>query len=162
MEDKEILFDENDKAYTEGSIDPREKNYNKIVELIDDPNTPLTLINRMLAVEMASVIREISGIASTPLAQTNLKSREAQVKALRELSKTLSENDLLAKRDVLNFDGPKFQYAVREIVGMMKKSIMQAGYSEDKANDILRIFRDTMALREPELRREVEKVEISK
>lgn len=162
MNDKEILFDENDKVYIEGTVDPRSEKYDKIVELIDDPNTPLTLINRMLAVEMASVIREISGIASSPLAQVNLKTREAQVKALRELSKTLQDNDLLAKRDILNFDGPKFQYAVREIVGMMKKSIMQAGYSEEKANDILRIFRDIMAVREPDLRREVEKVEISK
>jgi hypothetical protein len=161
MATSEISFDENDQVYVDGLKDPRAVNYSKIMEMVDDPNVPLTLINRMIAVEMANVIREISGIAASPLAQVSLKTREAQVKALRELSKTLQDNDLLARRDVLNFDGPKFQYAVREIVTMMKKSIIQSGYTEDKANEILRAFRDMMAIREPELRREVEKVEIT-
>jgi hypothetical protein len=158
----DILFDENDRVVLEGSYDSRAGNYNKIMDLVNDPDAPLTLINRMIAVEMANVIKEISGIASNPLSQVSLKTREAQVKSLRELSKTLQENETLSKRDVLNFDGPKFQYAVREIVTMMKKSIIQAGYPEEKANDILRTFRDMMAVREPELRREVEKVEITK
>lgn len=81
-----------------------------------------------------------------------------QVKALRELSKTLVEAEALSKRDILNFDGPKFQFVLGELVKLYKKSLIQASMTESQANDVLKLFRDLLAVYEPVLRKETDRI----
>lgn len=158
----EVKFDEKGNPYTEIEENPRSNKYQRIIDLVEDPNTPVTHINRLIAVEIAATIKDISDSSKNPLANLAVKSKESQVKALRELSKTLQETDVLSRKDILNFDGPKFQYVMAEFISMLKKSIVAAGYSEESANEILRIFKDTMSTREADLRREVDKIENNK
>jgi hypothetical protein len=158
----EVRFDEEENPHVEMKTNPREDNFNKIMELIEDPNTPLTQINRLIALEIAAANKEISNITANPmLSNVTLRSVVEQVKGLRELSKTLQDNEALSKKDIINFDGPKFQYVLTEIVSMFRKSIIKSGYSEETANDILRNYKDMMSVREADLRREVEKIDLS-
>lgn len=129
----------------------------EILEMINNPEKPVSEINRIIAGEIAVA----TGAIST-LEQANgykLKFLTEQVKALRELSKTLSESEVLSKKDVLNFDGPKFQFVFQELIGAFRKSAKDSGLTEDQINSLLRNFRDIMALKEPELRKQTEKVD---
>ena len=129
----------------------------EIIDLISNPEKPVSEINRIIAGEIAVATGEISC-----LEQANgyrLKFLTELVKALRELSKTLSESEALSKRDILNFDGPKFQFVFQELIGAFRKAAKESGLSEDQINALLRNFRDIMAQKEPELRKQTEKVD---
>lgn len=128
-----------------------------IFDMIEDPNKPVSEINRIIAGEIAIC----TGTIST-LQQANgykLKFLTENVKALRELSKTLSESEVLSKKDSLNFDGPKFQFVFQELIGIFRKAAKDTGLTEDQTNSLLRNFRDQMAQKEPELRKQTDKID---
>lgn len=129
----------------------------KVLEMINDPEKPVSEIQRLIAAEIASVTGTISCMPDEK--GYKLKVMTEQIKALRELSKTLTEADVLSKKDILNFDGPKFQFVFQEIVGYFRKSLKEAGLAEDLVNTVLRNFKDTMSLKEVELRKSAERIE---
>ena len=119
----------------------------QIISWIDDPeSTDLEQINKVIAREIA--------VAISSATSWNTKLLSDKVKALRELTKTLQEGEDLAKKDFLNFDGPKFKYVLQELVVLFKSSLKLSGLSEDVINHVLRVFRDNLELREVDLRRE--------
>lgn len=130
-----------------------------ILEMIEDPNRPVSEINRVIAGEIAAATGDISTLEQA--SGHKLKFLTERIKALRELSKTLSESEVLSKKDILNFDGPKFQFVFQEIIALFRKSAKEAGLNEDQINSLLRHFRDQMAHKEPELRKATEKVDSS-
>ena len=77
------------------------------------------------------------------------------------MSKTLTETEILSKKDILNFDGPKFQFVFQEMIGAIRKSAKETGLAEDQINTLLRNFRDTVTQMEPELRKQTEKIDSS-
>lgn len=124
----------------------------RIVELIEDPETTdLLEINRLIA-------REIAITLADPTTSWATRTSTERIKALRELARTLQDGETLSKRDFLNFDGPKFRYALGEIVRVFRSSLKSSGQPEDAVNHILRIFRDQLKEREPDLRKETERV----
>ena len=128
-----------------------------ILEMIDNPEESLIEINRQIAIEIAHISSEISRCAVEPALSYRIRSLEIQIKALRELSKTLMESETLSKRDTLNFDGPKFTYVLSEIIKLFKKAMQQNQLGEDQINGVLRIYRDLLAVYEPSLRKETER-----
>lgn len=128
-----------------------------MLQLIDDPDKPVSEIQRIIAAEIASVTGSISCMQESKGYQ--LKFMTEQIKALRELSKTLTEADVLSKKDILNFDGPKFQFVFNEIVAYFRKALKETGLPEDQINTVLRNFKDIMALKEPELRKNTDRFE---
>lgn len=130
-----------------------------ILDMIEDPNRAVSEINRVIAGEIASATGDISTLSQA--SGYKLKFLTERIKALRELSKTLSESEILSKKDILNFDGPKFQYVFQEIIAIFRKSAKDSGLTEDQINSMLRNFRDLMANREPELRKATERVDSS-
>ena len=143
---------------SKGKIEtPKSNRMEEILNLIEDPLKPVSDINRIIASELASVTGTMASLdQSTTYKLAVLKE---QVKALRELAKTLAENEVLSKKDILNFDGPKFQFVFQEITSNFKKSMKDSGLSETTSNEVLRNFRDIMAGKEVELRKATEKVE---
>lgn len=127
----------------------------EIVAMIQDPNTDLAAVYKKIALQIAYLSVELSTNRRDPSTQYTLKSITDQIKALRELTHTLTESDEVAKRDVLNFDGPKFQYVLREIVDTFKRSLKEAGIDASITDNLLRIYRDKMAVKELELRRDL-------
>jgi ribosome-binding ATPase YchF (GTP1/OBG family) len=108
--------------------------------------------------EIAYISADMAESASDSLKAFRVKALSEQVKALRELAKTLTEAEQLSKRDILNFDGPKFQFVLSEIVKLFKKALIQANLTESQSNDVLKLFRDLLALYEPVLRKETDRI----
>jgi hypothetical protein len=128
-----------------------------ILSMIEDPDQSLVEINKRIAMEIAHISSQIA-IASTDVtASYKIKALDSQIKALRELSKTLVESESLSKRDVLNFDGPKFQFVLGELMKLLRKSLQQVGLRESQVNDILRVYRDMVATYDQVLRKETER-----
>ena len=97
-------------------------------------------------------------IACTLAATSNPYGVRDKVRGLRELAKTLQEGEDIAKKDFLNFDGPKFNYVLTELIRTFKESLKSSGLPEESVNHVLRIFRDTLSAREADLRKETERV----
>lgn len=131
-----------------------------ILEMLRNPETPVSDISRCIAQELGAVINAINNLNDATTGY-RLKFLREQVKALRELSKTLYESETLTKRDILNFDGPKFLFVYQELMSYFRKALLESGISEDAANAILRQFRDIVTQKEPELRKQCEKVDSS-
>ena len=130
-----------------------------ILDMINDPNKPVAEINRVIAGEIAAATGDITTLSQA--SGYKLKFLTERVRSLRELSKTLSEVEVLSKKDILNFDGPKFQFVFQEIISCIRKAAKDTGFLDDQINALLRSFRDTIAQREPELRKQTEKVDSS-
>lgn len=162
-EERVFVIDDNDKvasANITGSITGFEaRSLTEIIRLIDDPTGDVAVITRLIAREIAIANEQLSQVQSDPNQSWRLRPLVEQIKALRELSKTLQEGDALSKKDVLNFDGPKFRYVLREITIVVKKAIKDAGMEDDTVLAILKAFRSLMATRESDLRTEVNKLD---
>jgi hypothetical protein len=103
----------------------------------------------------------MSECENDPSLQFKMKSYDLQVKSLREVAKSINETDVLSKRDILNFDGEKFQFVFREIIEMFKKSLKDAGVNESLTVNIMKHFGDIMRMKEADLRRDTQKIESS-
>ena len=128
-----------------------------ILDLINDPQKPVSDISRLIAGELAAVTTQMAELNQTD--GYKIKFLSERIKALRELSKTLADSETLSKKDILNFDGPKFQYVFQEIIACFKKAMKETGLQETSANEVLRNFRDIMAMKEIDLRKQTERVE---
>lgn len=133
----------------------------EIIRLIDDPTGDVAVITRLIAREIACTSEQLSQVQADPNQMWRLSPLREQIKALRELGKTVQEGDALSKKDVLNFDGPKFRYVLREIAIQVKKAAKDAGLDEDTVLAVLKAFRSAMATREESLRMEVNKLDSS-
>ncbi len=137
----------------------------QILEKIHDPNFPLAEVNRLIAIEIAFIAQEMSRLRGEVKhgnhSETFLqKSYEANIKALAQLEKSLTSTDILSHRDILNFDGPKFQWLFAEIVASMKKACQDAlgRDGESVVQSIMKHWRDELAMREADWRTGVEKI----
>ena len=149
----ELAFIKEPPTYADSSI----QRMKEILEAINDTQKPVSDISRMIAGELASVTTQMAELNQTD--GYKIKFLSERIKALREVSKTLADSETLSKRDILNFDGPKFLYAFQEILACFKKAMKETGLPETSANEVLRNFRDIMAMKEIDLRRQTDKVE---
>src|SRR5579863_1302869 len=146
-----------------------ESKMSSILEKIHDPNFPLAEVNRMIAIEIALVTQDMvtlkQRVEGGEMAESFLqKSYTARIKALQALEKSLTNTDILRNRDILNMEGPKFQYCMGEIIKCFKKACQQAlGKGNDTTiESIMKDWRDEMGIREADLRREIENIDSAK
>jgi hypothetical protein len=134
-----------------------------IREKITDINYDPAEASRLIAVEMARVAEDLSDILGDgPMDNLKLKIYEQQLKALRELGRQLNDADTLSKKDVLNFDGPKFQYVLEIIVENFIKAMKEAGTPEDLRTSIMKHYRDRMQENENIIRKETARIDSNK
>jgi len=143
--------------------EPESSNSDRILDilaLIKDPESSLIEINRRIAMEIAYVTSEIAMAAvSTDTSPYKLRALEAQIKSLRELSRTLVESENFSKRDVLNFDGPKFKFVFVQLLNLFKQSMTHTGLlQETQVNNVLKAFQDKFAVYDQVLRKETERI----
>lgn len=131
----------------------------EIISLIDDAGSDPVYVNRLIAREIAIASAELSGYKSDPTLVYRLPVVKERIKALRELARTLIDGDTISKKDILNFDGPKFQYAMREMVVAFKKAMKDAGVDDGAASAVLKTYRSIAASREEALRKEIDRIE---
>jgi hypothetical protein len=101
-------------------------------------------------------------VGDGPIDNIRLKVFEQQLRALRELGKQLTDADLLSKKDVLNFDGPKFQFVLGVIVDSFVQAMKEAGVPEDMRTSIMKHYRDRMQMNENTIRKETARIDSNK
>lgn len=130
----------------------------EIIALVADPEAQLSDISRLIALEIASVIAQMN--EQDPIIRKgSFRELNDHVKALRELQKTLTESDELARRDTLNMDGPKFQFMFKTIVEFFKMAMKEAGVDATLSKTVLLNFGDKMKENEPLIQRDLSKIE---
>lgn len=137
----------------------RREHLEHIREGITNPNYDPAEASRLIAVEIARVTEDLSDcFGDGPMDTTRLKVLEAQLKALRELGKQLTDADLLSKKDVLNMDGAKFIWVLGVIVDNFVQAMKEAGVQEELRMSILKHYRDKMQVNEAQIRKDIQKV----
>lgn len=131
----------------------------RIIELTMDPNADPGEINRLIAAELARLIKKLAEVNADPTTAYTKTNVKDQIRSLRELSKTIIESENLSKKDNLNFDGPKFRFAVAQLMNFFKKAVTDAGHDESTANGIMRSYRTILASSEADLRKQIERIE---
>lgn len=142
----------------------RESKLDRILEMINDSETPPGPIKRLIAAEIAQVSRLMIkyGNDVSILEGLKIKALTEQVKALRELGKELMEADVIGKKDFLNVDGKKFRYAIDEFREGAKEAMRSAKLDDSTINSILNHWRDIMQSKDTDIRRAIDKMDSSK
>jgi len=145
-----------------GCEDPsrRESRLSEIREKVADASSPATEIMRLIHEELVLVIQEMVKHETDGSAAPKLRSCAGQVTALCALQKLVQKVNASSKHDVLNFDGPKFQFVFARLVSLFKQAVEQAlgkGH-ETWSQSVMMHFRDLVAINEQNLRRETERI----
>jgi hypothetical protein len=140
-------------------IPNRESKLPEILDIIKDPNFSVSEITRLITVEMTLIAQDMRTYESDRAAGFKLKNCTGQIKALRAVAEAAKEADAWAKREDLDFDGPKFNFVYGEFIKDVKKAA-QAVLKDDQTTvqSIMKHLRDILAVHEPELRRKTEKI----
>ena len=141
----------------------RKERLENIRECITDANYDPSAASRLIAIEIARVAEDLGECDGVnPMDTVKLKIYEQQLRALRELGKQLTDADTLSKKDVLNFDGEKFQYVLSVIVNNFLQALKEAGVPEDLRASIMKHYRDKMQTDEAKIRKDTQAVDSKK
>src|SRR5271168_984539 len=137
----------------------RESKLPEILDKIKDPKVSVAEVTRLIAVEMTLITQDMRTCESEGAAVFKLKSCMAQIRALRAVAEAAKEADAWTKRDVFDFDGPKFQYVFGEFSKEFKKAALTVLRDDTSTvKSIMMHLRDNLAMRDEEIRRETEKI----
>lgn len=141
----------------------RDSKIDEIIRLIDDPDSPLAPIKRLIAAELAKASRLSLSMGDDSGGNgfndaVKIKALETRIKALRELGKELLESDTLSKKDFLNFDGPKLGYVLDEYRQGAHDALKKIGIDEGTIQQFIRHWRDLMIEREAGIRKATDKL----
>jgi hypothetical protein len=136
-----------------------------ILEKIHDPNYPLAEVNRLISIEIAFITQDMDRLyrevedgnhTGTFLQRSYVE----RIKALTHLEKSLTNGDIMRNRDILNFDGPKYQHMFGEIVQSFVRAATAAlGAGGDTIiQSIMKHWRDEVAMNDARWRAETEKI----
>jgi hypothetical protein len=130
-----------------------------ITEMISDPDSALPDIMRLIALEMAKLMKKMT--IDDPLSRGAVSQRDLndQVKAFAQLQKTLTDSDSLSRKDTLNLDGPKFKFVFVELVRYFQDSLKGAGVEPAQTQNIMLQFGDTVRANYESMQRELNKIE---
>lgn len=141
------------------AIAPVLDKYDEILEKIEDPNCPVAVVSRLISIEIAKATRDMARLTTDPTLNWKSKAYSDHIKALRELSKQLTETEVLSKKDMLNMGGPKFIWVLREISKLHKQALKDAGCEPALIENAMRHFADLVAVNEERMKRDVEKID---
>jgi hypothetical protein len=133
-----------------------------IREKISDPTYDPSEVSRWIAEEIAAITELM---VTGPMNMTDdfrVKGLNGSIKALRELGKQLNESEVLNKKDVLNFDGKKFEYVLGFIVDLFNQAMKESGVADDMRVSVMKQYRDLMSTNEETIRRETQKLDSNK
>jgi seryl-tRNA synthetase len=139
-----------------GNIDK----FDEILKKLEDPNTPIVEVSRLITIELGKIAKDAVRQGKDPGDAWKQKAWETQVKVLTALAKQCNDTDILSKKDALNFDGPRFKFVLTEICNLFKKTLEEAELDGTMVKNIMLQFADAMAMAEPSIRRESEKIDI--
>ena len=125
--------------------------------MVRDPEIPVGAISRQISFLIASSIKFTAAGGSGHYRIPRQRVKD-QIKAYRELQRTLVEAESSSKRDVLNLDGPKFRFVFTEIIKFFGKALKDAGTDQHVAQNIMLQFGDLVKANDDNLRRDLNKI----
>ena len=129
----------------------------RISQMLADPEVPIADISRAIALEIARVIEKMT--EDRPLRHRRPRRQlNDEIKAYRELQRSLIESEVLCTKDTINLDGPQFKFVFREIIGLFERALKDAGVDHQLAHNIMLQFGDLVKANEDNLRRELSKI----
>jgi hypothetical protein len=110
--------------------------------MIGDQNAPVGAIGRLIAGGIVDVYRRMRP-AGRPAIKPLLTQQQLndQIRAYRQVQRTLTESEARSKRDDVNMDGPKFKFVYGEIVNLFERALRDARVADEAAQKILLHFR---------------------
>lgn len=130
-----------------------------ILAAMQDANYQPSEVLKLIAIEQANVVNQMS-IKTTGWGMGGQGKRlEVKMKALTELRKTVQEAEELSKKDILNFDGPKFEHVFGVLCDWTFAAMTANGLTEEQANNVMKTFRDKVSTEEVDLRKSTEKID---
>lgn len=158
MEDKPVntLLDETKDA-SPPSPDDRMA---MIQRMIEDPDSdPFEAMN-VIKLEICTMTAHFRRLTNDPDVgcSSRLRIYAANIKALRELQRSIMDTELLRKRDTLNLDGEKAKFLINWLNAWFTKGMKEAGLMEETRNNVMKQYRDISIVEEPNLRRELAKM----
>jgi hypothetical protein len=139
---------------------PRELKYSNILEKLGTPDFQTEEVYRLILREMTLIIIDIRACQNDPNADAFRRNCQETLRALRTVAKQVSKIDQDRHLDVLNFEGPKFQYVLKELCNYFEQAALKA-LGKDSNGMVKRIMmelRDILAKEDEELRRNTEKI----
>ncbi len=130
----------------------------KIQRLLEQRDFDPWEVGRHITLQMAIMVVEILELRNQPPMPWQLRMLSQQIWALGQLQDSLTDTQRFITREVLNFDGPKFTHVMARVIQFFRKAMEEAGLSEELRNRVVRSCRDTFAVEEPALRREVARI----
>src|SRR5271156_6654170 len=166
MEEWKLNIDGAGNVSADRELSEQERDYKLglIRTLIAAEATPPHKIKRLIAEEIASINMLMIKYSNDVniIEGMKVKVYAEQVKALRELGKEIMEADTLSHKDFLNMDGKKFKYALSQFTEGLKEAMHMVKLDETTVNSVLSHWRDIMASKEEDIRREIEKLDSKK
>jgi len=154
----EIRLSQAKRAAAEAELAATRARFDALCAGIGDPKSDPAELSRLIASEIAGVTKNLLSRRFTAEDAYLLRGFAEQVKALRELGKQLVDTEVWSRKEILNFDGEKFQFVLQEIVALFVAAMKEAGVLEDLRVSIMKHYKDLMAMNEPRVRRETEKL----
>jgi len=130
-----------------------------ILDAMEDANYNPSEILKLIALEQAAVVNQMSSQKTEFSIGGQGKRLDTKMKALTELRKTVQEAEELSKKDILNIDGPKFEFVFNLLCEWMAESVISNGLTPEQANNIMKTFRDKVTTGEIQMRKDVEKLD---
>jgi hypothetical protein len=131
-----------------------ESKISDIREKLKGPKFSAAEVARLVAEEIVRLVQEMSRCADDPAATLKQKNCRAQIEALRAVEK-LSEK-ANQNSDGLNFDGPEFVWAFKEIVRLVELALKNApggSYHKFPTDSVVRDFGRLLAEEENGIRK---------
>ena len=129
-----------------------------ILDAMEDANYNPSEILKLIALEQAAVVNQMSSQKTEFSIGGQGKRLDTKMKALTELRKTVQEAEELSKKDILNIDGPKFEFVFNLLCEWMREALTGNGLTQEQNNNIMKTFRDKVTTGEMQMRKDVEKL----
>lgn len=131
----------------------------EIIEYLKDEKRSLVKASRLVSIEIAELVAEMQECRT----ETELQACVREVKTLEALGESINRIPVSVEPDELNFEGPKWQHFLREMLRMCEEAAEKAlgKGKEADVRQIMKNLKDQMAAGMPELRREVKNIGLS-
>jgi hypothetical protein len=131
----------------------------EILAAVEDRSVRPAELVRLILMEMSVVCHELRAVSEHSSLEFKLKPLLAELHALRTLAETTRHlTEVAVQTDTVNLDGPKFTYVLSALIDMFKKAADVAECPPLLWETISRSLRFSIAQRELEIRRNIEKI----
>jgi hypothetical protein len=123
-----------------------------ISQMVAGNHAPVGKISRAIAGEIAGVIRLMMTIHQAPRRRVPANHFNNQIKAYRELQRTLTESKAHSNDETLDLDGAKLRFVFTRITNLFERALEDAGVHDQMPQNVMKRFGDLVKAGDGDLR----------